>query len=252
MRTPLLLLGSASRLTPCTCRTGSQSPPPPTLSPPPLPQPASRSAGDVIFARLRRPSDDSLAALLHPRRRRHPLATAFRTVDARSYSEIATVDVERAVLDLALDPTDSYLAVVSVDIGADTATVSSAARTFEVGRPRPALDDESDGGGDGEEDEEEVRHRVPRVCVQVPADKCVCVRGRVEAGPRDGEISGLGAWGGGLRAMVWPKGAAAECACLPWAAPPPPNVVRAPHGARCQRASADRAARPNTPLPPQA
>lgn len=117
----------------------------------------THTAGDVIFARLRRPSDDSLAALLHPRRRRHPLATAFRTVDARSYSEIATVDVERAVLDLALDPTDSYLAVVSVDIGGDTAAVGSSVRMFEVGRHRPAMDDESDEGDDAEdEDEEEV------------------------------------------------------------------------------------------------
>ena len=116
------------------------------------------AAGDVIFARLRRPSDDSLAALLHPRRRRHPLAAAFRTVDARTYAEIATVDVERAVLDLALDPTDSYLAVVAVDISADAAAVGSSVRTFEVGRPRPAPDDdESDGGDDGDdEDEEEV------------------------------------------------------------------------------------------------
>jgi hypothetical protein len=135
-------------------------PPLPPRTPLPPPQPPPTPGGDVIFARLRRPSDDSLAALLHPRRRRHPLATAFRTVDGRTYSEIATVDVERAVLDLALDPSDSYLAVVAVDIAADTTAVSSSVRTFEVGRPRPSADDESDEGDDAEdEDEEEVRRR---------------------------------------------------------------------------------------------
>ena len=70
------------------------------------------------------------------------------------------MDVERAVLDLALDPSDSYLAVVCVDIAADTTAVSSGVRTFEVGRPRPAADDESDEGDDAEdEDEEEVGAR---------------------------------------------------------------------------------------------
>ena len=44
-------------------------------------------------------------ATLAPRRARHPLHTAFRTVDAADYCEIATVDVDRrAVLDLCARP----------------------------------------------------------------------------------------------------------------------------------------------------
>ena len=40
-------------------------------------------------------------ATLTPRRARHPLHTAFRTVDAADYCEIATIDADRrAVLDL--------------------------------------------------------------------------------------------------------------------------------------------------------
>ena len=52
------------------------------------------TAGDVIYAVLRRPGDE-LAQALHPRRMRHLLHNAFRTLDATTYTEIATIDVER-------------------------------------------------------------------------------------------------------------------------------------------------------------
>jgi hypothetical protein len=57
--------------------------------------------------------------------------------------------VERAVLDLCLDPSDSYLAAVAVDIGAGLeGSVSSSVRLYEVGRQRPDEDDEdSDAEG---------------------------------------------------------------------------------------------------------
>jgi hypothetical protein len=51
------------------------------------------AGGDVLCAWLRRPADDSVAALLQPKRRRHALATSFTSLDARSYSEIANVQV---------------------------------------------------------------------------------------------------------------------------------------------------------------
>lgn len=54
-----------------------------------------------MYAVLRRPADD-LSSALAPRRARHPLASAFRTLDATSYTEIATVPVDRIVLDLAV------------------------------------------------------------------------------------------------------------------------------------------------------
>lgn len=49
--------------------------------------------GDVLCAWLRRPQDDSMAALLQPKRRRHALATSFAILDAHSYSEISNVQV---------------------------------------------------------------------------------------------------------------------------------------------------------------
>lgn len=59
------------------------------------------TGADVMYAVLRRPADD-LSSALAPRRARHPLASAFRTLDATSYTEIATVPVDRIVLDLAV------------------------------------------------------------------------------------------------------------------------------------------------------
>jgi hypothetical protein len=52
----------------------------------------------VLCAWLRRPHDDSMAALLQPKRRRHALATSFAIIDARSYSEIANVQVRTGSL----------------------------------------------------------------------------------------------------------------------------------------------------------
>lgn len=61
------------------------------------------------------------------------------------------LQVERAVLDVCLDPSDSYLAAVAVDIGGGLeGSVSSSVRLYEVGRQRPAAgdeDEESDGAG---------------------------------------------------------------------------------------------------------
>ncbi|GAX77992.1 hypothetical protein CEUSTIGMA_g5434.t1, partial [Chlamydomonas eustigma] len=53
--------------------------------------------GDVMYTVARRPGDGDLSlGYLHQRTRaRHPLHTAFRTLDALSYAEIATIDVER-------------------------------------------------------------------------------------------------------------------------------------------------------------
>lgn len=57
------------------------------------------------------------------------------------------------MLDLCLDPSDSYLAVVAVDITAGLeGSISSSVRLYEVGRKRPvAGDDDDDSDGDGDE-----------------------------------------------------------------------------------------------------
>lgn len=117
------------------------------------------AGGDVLYSYLRLPSDASAANLMNPKRRRHPLATSFRTLDARSYSEIATINVERTVADLAVDPTDCYLGIVAWDPNPGTrAEVESSLRVYEVGRARPSADDDSDDDaheGDGEDESEE-------------------------------------------------------------------------------------------------
>lgn len=51
---------------------------------------------------VRRQVDEPLGTLFHPRRAAHPLHAAFRTLDAASYADIATVPVDRVVLDLAV------------------------------------------------------------------------------------------------------------------------------------------------------
>ncbi|KAL9676092.1 hypothetical protein QQ045_004305 [Rhodiola kirilowii] len=107
------------------------------------------AAGDVIYAFLRRSYEDINTAI-HPRRVRHPLYSAFRTVDAVSYSEIATIPVERCVLDLATEPTDSCIGLITMD----DQELFSAARIYDVGRRKPT-DDDSDPDDDAESDEDE-------------------------------------------------------------------------------------------------
>lgn len=110
------------------------------------------ATGDVIYATLRRNSDDIMAAL-NPRRVRHPLFAAFRTMDAVDYSDIATTPVDRCVLDLATEPTDSFIAVVSMDSNEE---MDSFARLYEVGRRRPTDDDsDPDDGGETEDEDSE-------------------------------------------------------------------------------------------------
>lgn len=63
-----------------------------------------------MYAHLRRGGDN-------PKLRRHPLASSLRTLDARSYTEITTLDVRGQVMGLALEPSDTYVAVVTWDGG---------------------------------------------------------------------------------------------------------------------------------------
>jgi DDB1- and CUL4-associated factor 1 len=108
--------------------------------------------GDVIYAILRRNIDDVPSAI-NTRRVRHPLFPAFRTIDAVTYSDIATVQLDRCVLDLATEPNDSLIGVVAMD---DHEELFSSARLFEVGRKR-VTDDDSDpedaGDTEGEDDD---------------------------------------------------------------------------------------------------
>lgn len=106
---------------------------------------------DVIYAILRRNLDDITSAL-HPRRSRHPLASAFRTMDAVDYTDIATTSVDRCVLDLAIEPTDCLISVIALDGHEE---MDAFARLYEVGRRKPTDDDsDPDDGVETDDDED--------------------------------------------------------------------------------------------------
>ncbi|KAJ4880582.1 DDB1- and CUL4-associated factor-like protein 1 [Raphanus sativus] len=109
------------------------------------------SRGDVIYAMLRRNIEDVMSAV-NTRRTKHPLFAAFRTLDAVNYSDIATIPVDRCLLDFATEPTDSFLGLITME---DQDDMFASARMYEIGRRRPT-DDDSDPDDDGEtEDEDE-------------------------------------------------------------------------------------------------
>lgn len=109
------------------------------------------ASGDVIYAILRRNLEDVTSAF-HTRRVKHPLFAAFRTVDAINYSDIATIPVDRCVLDLATEPTDSFVGLVSMD---DQEEMYSSARVYEIGRRRPTDDDSDPDDAESEEEEDD-------------------------------------------------------------------------------------------------
>ncbi|VFQ86507.1 unnamed protein product [Cuscuta campestris] len=108
-------------------------------------------SGDVIYAILRRNLEDVTSAV-NSRRAKHPLFSAFRTVDAVNYADIATVPVDRCVLDLATERTDSFLGLVTMD---DHEEMFSSARVYEVGRRRVTEDDSDPDDADSEEEDDE-------------------------------------------------------------------------------------------------
>lgn len=107
--------------------------------------------GDVIYAILRRNLEDVMSAV-HTRRAKHPLFAAFRTVDAVNYADIATIPVDRCVLDFATEPTDSFVGLITMD---DQEEMLSSARVYEIGRRRPTDDDSDPDDAESGEDEEE-------------------------------------------------------------------------------------------------
>ncbi|GER39787.1 DDB1- and CUL4-associated factor homolog 1 [Striga asiatica] len=109
------------------------------------------AGGDVIYAILRRNLEDVTSAF-NGRRVKHPLFSAFRTVDSVNYSDIATIPVDRCVLDFATEPTDSFVGLVTMD---DQDEMYSSARVYEIGRRKPTDDDSDQDDAESEEDDEE-------------------------------------------------------------------------------------------------
>lgn len=89
---------------------------------------------------------------VHTRRAKHPLFAAFRTVDAINYSDIATIPVDRCVLDFATEPTDSFVGLITMD---DQGEMYSSARIYEIGRRRPTDDDSDPDDAESEEEDED-------------------------------------------------------------------------------------------------
>ncbi|XVE53452.1 hypothetical protein DITRI_Ditri03aG0004200 [Diplodiscus trichospermus] len=107
--------------------------------------------GDVIYAILRRNIEDVMSAV-HTRRVKHPLFAAFRTLDAINYSDIATIPVDRCVLDFATEPTDSFVGLITMD---DQEEMFSSARVYEIGRRRPTDDDSDPDDAESDEDDDD-------------------------------------------------------------------------------------------------
>lgn len=84
-----------------------------------------------------------------------PFSSSFRTFDGRDYSSIATIDVKRSITSLAIDPSDSYIAIIENQCNRDNSIYSQdkVARIYEIGRCREEDDEERDEDED-EGDEE--------------------------------------------------------------------------------------------------
>ncbi|PIN09480.1 hypothetical protein CDL12_17941 [Handroanthus impetiginosus] len=109
------------------------------------------ASGDVIYAILSRNLEDVTSAF-NSRRVKHPLFSAFRTVDAVNYSDIATIPVDRCVLDFATEPTDSFVGLITMD---DQDEMYSSARVYEIGRRKPTDDDSDPDDAETEEEEDD-------------------------------------------------------------------------------------------------
>ncbi|XP_057799163.1 DDB1- and CUL4-associated factor homolog 1 isoform X2 [Salvia miltiorrhiza] len=109
------------------------------------------ASGDVIYGILRRNLED-VTSTFNTRRVKHPLFSAFRTVDAVNYSDIATIPVDRCVLDFATEPTDSFVGLITMD---DQDEMYSSARVYEIGRRKPTDDDSDPDDAESEEDEDD-------------------------------------------------------------------------------------------------
>ncbi|KAL1532324.1 DDB1- and CUL4-associated factor 1-like [Salvia divinorum] len=109
------------------------------------------ASGDVIYGILRRNLED-VTSTFNSRRVKHPLFSAFRTVDAVNYSDIATIPVDRCVLDFATEPTDSFVGLITMD---DQDEMYSSARVHEIGRRKPTDDDSDPDDAESEEDEDD-------------------------------------------------------------------------------------------------
>ena len=175
-------------------------------------------SGDVAVATYRLPPETDI--FHHVRRCKHPLRASFRTLDAADYSEICTVELERAVLDACWDAgTDALCATVEYD-HADTR--DSVVRVHEVGRRRPEEDDsdaeEEDPDADADDGADSDLDDLDMVSSDEDArdeDDDVAARTAAEIARDEEALAGLrtllgGALAGRIREAVQAEGAAVD------------------------------------------
>lgn len=126
------------------------------------------STGDVIFSTI---IDDQME---EPPILKNEFKTSFRTFDSHDYSTIATIDLKRTISDLAVNPTDEYIALVESSGNlrySDYMMESNVCRIYEIGRSKyredidmaeeedqdedEDVDDEDDDDEDDEDDDED-------------------------------------------------------------------------------------------------
>ena len=110
------------------------------------------ASGDVIYGIMRIDPEDIITTFDTPYEK-HPLFTAFRTVDAVNYSDIATIPVDHCVIDFATEPIDSFVGLITMD---DHAEMYTSTRLYEIGIRKSTIDDSEPYDVKSEEDEHEV------------------------------------------------------------------------------------------------
>ncbi|KAL1568059.1 DDB1- and CUL4-associated factor 1-like [Salvia divinorum] len=109
------------------------------------------ASGDVIYGIMRTNPEDITSTFDTPYEK-HPLFSAFRTVDAVNYSDIATIPVGHCVIDFATEPIDSFVGLITMD---DLDEMYTSTRLYEIGRSRPTNDGSDPHGVNSGEDEHE-------------------------------------------------------------------------------------------------
>ncbi|XP_028407951.1 DDB1- and CUL4-associated factor 1-like [Dendronephthya gigantea] len=84
--------------------------------------------------------------------------SSFKTIDALKFQQIATYDVKKAIYSLAIDKTDTTLAVVE-NQGSEDSNGESTCRLYEIGRTKREDEDEDEDEEDEDEADDDLESR---------------------------------------------------------------------------------------------